>query len=235
MKFLQPLAKGHLIRRYKRFLADVALTNGKVVTAHCANPGSMQGLATKGMEVWLSPAQNPKRKLGWTWELVRVGRGLVGVNTSLPNKIVYEAIAAKGISELNGYSEIYREVAYGKASRIDLLLDHPKKGKCFVEVKNVTLKRKCGAEFPDSVTTRGTKHLGELTNMIEEGHRAVMLYLVQRNDCGDFRIASDIDPLYNDAFQTAITKGVEAICYSCKLRTNSITIDRPLPVVSGPF
>ena len=108
MKFLQPLAKGHLIRRYKRFLADVALTNGKVVTAHCANPGSMQGLATKGMEVWLSPAQNPKRKLGWTWELVRVGRGLVGVNTSLPNKIVYEAIAAKGISELNGYSEIYR-------------------------------------------------------------------------------------------------------------------------------
>ena len=231
MKFQQPLIRGKLIRRYKRFLADVLLASNEIVTAHCANPGAMLGLTEEGAEVWLSPAQNPSRKLRWTWELIRVGNVLVGINTSHPNTIVHEALTKKRIPELSGYTNMRREVKYGKSSRIDILLEDPVRGTCFVEIKNVHLKRGLGAEFPDSVTSRGTKHLRELSEMVSQGNRAVMVYLVQREDCSDFRIAADIDPTYNLSFQSAIANGVEALCYSCKLSPARISLHRSVPIV----
>jgi sugar fermentation stimulation protein A len=231
MQFPNPLVKAQLVRRYKRFLTDAKLESGEIVTAHCANPGSMIGLTEPGAEIWLSPAQNPQRKLRWSWEMIRVGKSLVGINTLHPNKIVFDAIAKNLIPEVEGYKNMRREVKYGKSSRIDIFLEDPRKGACFVEVKNVHLKRNAGAEFPDSVTARGTKHLFELRNMVSQGHRAVMLYLVQREDCKDFRIAGDIDPKYHSAFETALDSGVEALCYSCQLQPSSIEIDRSLRIV----
>ena len=231
MKFRNPLVQAQLIRRYKRFLADARLKNGESITAHCANPGSMIGLTEPGAEIWLSPAKNPARKLRWSWEMIRVGNGLVGINTAHPNTIVSEAIADERIPELSGYTNMRREVKYGESSRIDILLEDPIQQKCFVEVKNVHLKRDAGAEFPDSVTARGTKHLRELTNMVAKGHRAVMVYLVQRDDCKNFGIASDIDPTYHKAFEAALMKGVEALCYSCQLKPSKIELNRSLPIV----
>lgn len=231
MRFPDPLARGTLIRRYKRFLADVRLEDGSEITAHVANPGGMIGLANPGIEVWLSPARNPARKLRWSWELARIGDGLVGVNTAWPNQIVAEAIEADRIPELTGYATQRREVKYGKNSRIDILLESPDRPVCYVEIKNVHLKRDGGAEFPDAVTVRGTKHLGELAAMVAAGHRAVMFYLVQREDCADFSIAGDIDPTYNGAFGEALDKGVEALCYACRLTTEGIEVDVPLPII----
>ena len=228
MKFPDPLLRGRLVRRYKRFLSDVELDGGELVTAHCANPGSMIGLAEPGSEVWLSPARNPARKLRYSWELIRVGEGLVGINTSHPNGIVADAIAAGRVCELAGYGGIRREVKYGKNSRIDLLLDADGRPPCYVEVKNVHLKRDAGAEFPDSVTARGAKHLVELSDMVAAGARAVMFYLVQREDCDDFAIAGDIDPHYATTLDKALAAGVEAICYCCKLTIEAIELDRPL-------
>ena len=225
--------RGTLIKRYKRFLADVTLENGEHITAHVANSGSMLGLNQAGMEVWLSQSDNPKRKLKYSWELVRDGDGLVGINTMHPNKLVTEAIEAGGIGELTGYSGLRREVRYGKNSRIDILLTDETRPDCYVEIKSVTLKRagKHGnrAEFPDAVTARGTKHLGELSDMVAAGSRAVMLYLVQRQDCTVFSVASDIDPAYADALSEAIKQGVEVICYACRLTPTEIEIDRSLP------
>jgi sugar fermentation stimulation protein A len=167
MIFPDPLVRGTLLRRYKRFLADVDLETGETVTAHCANSGSMLSVDAPGSEVWLSPARNPDRKLKYTWELIRIGETLVGINTGHPNAIVAEAVAAGEIPELNGYTSARREVKYGRNSRIDLLLEGPGRPRCFVEVKNVTLKRESGpdypVEFPDAVTARGTKHLLELS------------------------------------------------------------------------
>ena len=228
MKFPDPLLRGRLVRRYKRFLSDVELDGGELVTAHCANPGSMIGLAEPGSEVWLSPARNPARKLRYSWELIRVGEGLVGINTSHPNGIVADAIAAGRVCELAGYGGIRREVKYGKNSRIDLLLEADGRPPCYVEVKNVHLKRDAGAEFPDSVTARGAKHLVELSDMVAAGARAVMFYLVQREDCDDFAIAGDIDPHYATTLDKALAAGVEAICYCCKLTIEAIELDRPL-------
>ncbi|MDP6353227.1 MAG: DNA/RNA nuclease SfsA [Alphaproteobacteria bacterium] len=230
MRFPDPLVPGRLIRRYKRFLADISLDDGGDVTAHCANPGAMTGLAAPGAPVWLSPARNPARKLRWSWELVAIGDGLVGINTGHPNRIVAEAVAAGRVPELVGYGDLRREVRYGRNSRIDLLLDGDGRPDCYLEIKNVHLKRGYGAEFPDSVTARGTKHLGELGAMVAAGHRAVMLYLVQREDCTEFRIAADIDPTYNAAFTKARAEGIEALCYACRLSTQAIELDRPLPV-----
>ena len=186
MKFNQPLRPARLLKRYKRFLADVVLEDGREVTVHCPNPGSMMGLSDPDSEVWLSPAP-PGRKLPFGWELIRVGDHLVGINTAWPNRLTEEALAAGRIEALSGYAARRREVPYGENSRIDLLLEAPDRPPCYVEVKNVHLKRPAGAEFPDCVTKRGAKHLRELSAMVAAGHRAVMLYVVQRTDCDRFR------------------------------------------------
>ena len=233
MKFPDPLIRGRLIKRYKRFLSDHEIDGGAVVVAHCANPGAMLGLKEPGSEVWLSPSRNPARKLKYSWELLRVDGSLVGINTALPNGIVAEAIEAGKIAELTGYDSLRREVKYGKNSRIDILLEADGKPPCYVEVKNVHLKRNSRAEFPDSVTARGAKHLRELADMVAGGARAVMLYLVQREDCDGFAIAGDLDPTYAETFEQSRAAGVEAICYSCKLTTQSITLDQALPVHLG--
>lgn len=232
MRFAAPLVKGRLVKRYKRFLADVALADGEIVCAHCANSGSMLGLKDDGAEVWLSPAANPARKLAWTWELVRADTGaLVGLNTALPNAIVAQAVQDGAIAELAGYENLRREVKYGRNSRIDLLLHSPLMPMCYVEVKSVTLKRGCQAQFPDAVTQRGTKHLGELAEIVAQGHRGVMVYLVQRDDCESFAIADDIDPAYGAAFAQAVKAGVEVICLSCRVGETEIKIDKKLPWV----
>ena len=231
MKFTEPLVQATLLKRYKRFLADMKFPSGEIVTAHVANPGAMTGLKEPGSEVWVSPAQNPARKLRWSWELIRIGDSLVGINTSHPNSIVAEAINNNKIRTLSGYPKLRREVKYGESSRIDILLEKSSGEKCFVEIKNVHLKRGKSAEFPDSVTTRGAKHLRELSNMVKLGHRAVMVYLVQREDCATFKIAKDIDPSYHDAFVKATNSGVEHLCYSCRLTTKSICIDKRIRMI----
>ena len=188
----------------------------------------MTGLVDEGLETWLSPAANPKRKLPFSWEMVRIGQGLVGVNTGWPNRLAADAIEAGAIPPLAGYDTIRREVAYGTRSRVDLLLEAPDRPPCYVEVKNVHLKRGPTAEFPDSVTARGTKHLRELAAVAQGGARAVMLYIVQREDCDSFTLAADIDPAYAAAFAEARASGVEALAYACRLRTDGIAVDRPL-------
>lgn len=230
MRFHAPLVRGSLIRRYKRFLADVELESGEVVLAHVANSGAMLGTSDAGLEVWLSPATNPARKCRWSWELCRIDDFLVGVNTAHPNVVAAEAIAAGAIPELAGYAGIRREVKYGRNSRIDLLLEAPDRPTCYVEVKNVHLKRGEWAEFPDAVTARGAKHLVELRDVVAAGGRAVMLYLVQREDCVGFRPAADIDPAYADGLVSAMRDGVEAICYTCRLSLEDITIGGRLPI-----
>jgi len=210
-------------------MADVELEDGEIVTAHCANPGAMTGLKEPGIQVWLSESDNPKRKLQYSWELARVEGGLVGINTSHPNKIVAEAIEKGLISELGGYDKMQREVKYGQNSRIDILLSRGEES-CYVEVKNVHLRRSGTlAEFPDSVTARGAKHLDELAQMVADGDRAVMLYLVQRQDCDRFAIAGDIDPAYKEAYLEAIEAGVEAYCYGCWLTTEDISVSNRIP------
>ena len=234
MRFPEPLIKATLLKRYKRFLADVCLEDGTVSTAHCPNPGSMIGNAEPGSDVWLSPARNPARKLKYTWELIRVGDELVGVNTAHPNALVEEAIKTGQIPELAGYESLRREVRYGENSRIDLLLEGAgTRPSCHVEVKNVNLKRAETAEFPDAVTARGAKHLRELTKIAQTGGRAVMFFLVQRMDCDEVSIAGDIDPIYAKEFSAALTSGVEALCYSCRLTTREIVVDRRLNLRIG--
>ncbi len=234
MQFPDPLIRGTLIRRYKRFMADVALTDGTTVTAHCANSGSMLSVKAPGSEVWLSPARNPDRKLRYTWELIRVGGHLVGINTGHPNRLVAEAVTDGTIAELAGYGGLRREVRYGRNSRIDLLLEEPDRPPCFVEVKNVTLRRDGDAdgtaEFPDAVTERGAKHLKELADMAGQGARAVMVYLVQRPDCARFAVAADIDPAYAAALETARAAGVETLCYGCRVSETEIRVADPIPL-----
>ena len=232
MNFEHPLVRGRLIKRYKRFLADVELQDGQIVTAHLANSGAMLGTSDPGLEVWLAPAAGPTRKLAWSWELCRVDGVLVGVNTAHPNRVVAEAIAAGQIPELAGYAHLKREVKYGTNSRIDILLTDPARPPCYVEVKNVHLKTGPWAEFPDAVTVRGTKHLNELTNMVAQGARSVMVYLVQREDCTGFRPAAAIDPVYAQTFVKAIQGGVEAICYTCRISLQNIDIGSTLPVTT---
>jgi sugar fermentation stimulation protein A len=227
--FSAPLRRGRLLRRYKRFLADAELDSGESLTVHCPNPGSMLGLSDPGAEIWLSPAP-PGRKLPFGWELVRVGEHLVGINTMWPNRLAAEAIAAGRIEPLRGYETVRREIRYGVNSRIDLLLESPHRPPCYVEIKNVHLKRADGAEFPDCVTARGAKHLAELSAMVEAGNRAAMLYVVQRDDCEHFSLAEDIDPAYVAAFDRARRAGVEMLCYRCTVSPEAIAIATPLPI-----
>ena len=234
MKFKTPLIKGTLVKRYKRFLADVTLEDGSIVTAHCANSGSMLSVKTEGAPVWISPSDNPNRKLKYTWEIIEIEGHAVGINTQHPNRLVAEAIESGEIPELSGYDSLRREVKYGKNSRIDILLESDGKPPCYVEVKNVTMKRDLGpdgiAEFPDSVTSRGAKHLVELTDMVAAGHRAVMFYLVQRGDCPSFAVAGDIDPTYEAGLAKAIKAGVKTLCYECKVSHEEIGLSGPVPM-----
>lgn len=232
MKFPRPLVRGTLIRRYKRFLADIRLEDGRTVTAHCANPGAMLGVTDPDLPVWLLESADPKRKLPWSWELVLTEGTLLGVNTALPNKLVPEALARGGIAELEGYDTVRREVAYGLASRVDLLLSAPGRPICYLEIKNVHLKRGARAEFPDCVTERGARHMAELAGMARAGHRAVVLFVVQRGDCRAFRVAADLDPTYNRAFEVARRAGVEALCYACAVSEDGIDLAGPLPLES---
>lgn len=234
MTFDEPLLRGTLVRRYQRFLADVALDGGETVTAHCANPGSMLGVSTPGSEVWLSAASNPARRLRHTWELIQVGSTLVGINTGRANPLVARAIAGGTIPELGGYAGCRREVKLGSNSRIDLLLEGAGRAPCLVEVKNVTLRRDSRPgrplEFPDAVTARGTKHLRELARAAQEGARAVMVYLAQRDDSDDFAVADDIDPAYAEALRAAMAVGVEAFCYRCRVSLTGIEVRDRVPI-----
>lgn len=232
MRFSSPLLKGRLVKRYKRFLADIALDDGREITAHCANPGSMMGVAQEGARVWVSEHHGTKRKLPYSWEIVEIGKTLIPVNTSNPNKIAAEAIAAGVIPELAGYADMRREVKYGEASRIDLLLEGGRRRKtCYVEIKNVHLSRKAGlAEFPDSVTKRGAKHLVELGSVAAQGARAVMLFVVQRSDCKAFRPAADLDPAYAKTLKEAVNAGVETLCYDCEVTTSEVVLRKALEI-----
>ncbi|MGB7318718.1 MAG: DNA/RNA nuclease SfsA [Planktotalea sp.] len=229
MRFQTDLIPARLIRRYKRFLADVRLEDGREVTAHCANPGSMMGLADEGTKIWLEPNDDPKKKLKYGWRLVDHENGhFTGVDTSVPNRAMKAALEAREVDGLGGYEVVRPEVKYGEKSRIDFLLQGGGPD-IYVEVKSVTLSRQAGrAEFPDSVTTRGAKHLAELSNMCAAGHRAVMLYLVQRTDCTEMTLAGDIDPTYAQAFAQAREIGVEVMCLGTKITPEGIWVGQPL-------
>lgn len=235
MKFAPALIRGRLIQRYKRFLADVALDEGGTVTATCPNTGSMMGLADPGLAVWLSTSDSPTRKYRHTLEMVEVGPAsrpvYVGINTGHPNGLVADAIAAGRLAPLSGFAQLRREVKYGQSSRIDLLLEDPGRGKLYVEIKNVHLSRAKGvAEFPDSRTERGVKHLEELARMVGEGHRAAMVYLIQRRDAREFRLARDIDPDYAAALERARAAGVEAYAWRCRVAPGGISVDAPVAI-----
>ena len=235
MKLQADLVPATLLRRYKRFLADVELADGSMITAHVANPGAMLGLQAPGARVWLSKSPSKTRKLPFSWELIEADFGngpeLVGVNTMHPNAIVAEALAANAIPELAGYDTIRREVKYGAASRVDFLLEHPSRSPCYVEVKNVHMMRQPGlAEFPDSVTARGARHLDELAAMVATGARAVMLFVVQIGSSTAFALARDIDPAYGRAFDKARAADVEAIAYTCQIDHGSIVLAGRVPI-----
>jgi len=239
MRFPAPLLPATLVKRYKRFLADVVLPSGETVTVHCANPGAMTGLNAPGARVWLSKSDNPSRKLVHSWELIEVDLGggaeLVGINTAHPNAIAAEAIAAGLIPELAGYATMRREVKYGRNSRVDVLLEAPGRPPCYVEIKNVHLMRRPGlAEFPDAVTKRGAKHLQELADMVATGARAVMLFLVQVGSATRFALARDIDPGYGRAFDAARAAGVEALARRCRLSCDGIELAEPVSIDETP-
>jgi sugar fermentation stimulation protein A len=225
MKFPVPLVPATLIRRYKRFLADVRFADGSEAVAHCADPGAMLSVARPGAPIWLLPAGGKNRKLAWSWALADIDGTMIGTNTSLPNRLAEEAIRAGTIPELAGYETIRREVKYGLASRVDLVLAAPGRPDCYVEVKNVHLCREPGlAEFPDCVTQRGAKHLEEMAGMVALGMRAVTLYIVQRADCTAFRPAADLDPGYARGFRRAVDAGMEVLCYACHVATDGIAV-----------
>ena len=231
MRFQTPLLPAVLIRRYKRFLADARLEDGTEITAHCANPGSMMGLAEPGSRIWLEPNDDPKKKLKYGWRLVDHENGhFTGVDTSVPNRALKAALMARQIPELAAYPLVRSEVKYGTNSRIDFLLSGDGRPDLYVEVKSVTLSRRPGiAEFPDSVTARGAKHLNELRDMVAKGHRAMMFYLVQRTDAEQVTLAHDIDATYAATFDEASRAGVEVMAYSCAISPSEITLDRSLP------
>ena len=229
-----PLYKGRLIRRYQRFLADVELENGEIVTARCPNSGSMRGCNSPGSPVYLSRSGNQKRKLPYTWELVLADGGWVGINTALPNRIVQEAIENGSVPELSGYSDICPEVPYGsERSRIDLLLRNGVR-RCYVEVKNVTLVEGGRALFPDSVTVRGQKHLRELMSVAKAGERGVIFFVVQRGDGNAVAPADAIDPEYGRLLREAVAKGVEALAYRALVTPVEIRLVERLPVITVP-
>jgi sugar fermentation stimulation protein A len=231
MRFGSPLIPAVLVRRYKRFLADVLLDDGSEATVHCPNPGSMMGLAEPGMRVWLEPAP-PGRKMPYAWRLVELPGGhLAGIDTTVPNRVVGEALRDRAIPALAGYGTVRPEQRYGERSRVGFLLTEPGLPDAYVEVKNVHLRREGDwAEFPDCVTARGARHLGELARMAAAGDKAVMLYLVQRTDCARFRLAEDIDRAYATAAAAAHSAGVETLCYGSRIDYSGVTLGVQCPV-----
>jgi len=231
LKFSPSLVSGRLVKRYKRFLADIVLDDGGPITCAVPNTGSMMGLTAPGSRVWLSTSDNPKRKYAHTLEIVEADGTMVGVNTGLPNRLAEEAILAGMVDDLATYGELKREQKYGRNSRIDILLRDTRKGLAYVEVKNVHFRRVPGlAEFPDTVTARGAKHLDELADMVREGHRAIMVYLVQRGDCDRLKLCRDLDPAYCAAFDRATAAGVEAFAIRCQITQNKIIPQKTIPV-----
>ena len=233
MEFATPLIPARLIRRYKRFLADVVLPDGSEAVAHCPNPGSMLGMAQEGTRIWLEPNDDPRKKLKYGWRLVEVEGQCVNIDTSLPNRIVQEALEARLIDDLLPYDAVLPEQKYSENSRIDFLLRGPA-GDTYVEVKSVTMKRGRRAVFPDSVTARGAKHLADLEHKVKSGHRAVMLYLVSRMDCEEFGLAGDIDPQYARAFDAAREAGVEVLCFDTCISPTDIFLGKALPIDKSP-
>ncbi len=236
MRFPDPLIEGTLIRRYKRFLADVRLADGRQITAHCPNSGSMLGCLVEGGRVLLSPQDRPSRKLKWTWEIAYVGAGGAVpalINTMWPNRVVREAIEAGAVESLRGYPGVRGEVRYeGGRSRFDLLLEAPGRRRCFVEVKNVTLVHDGGvARFPDAVTTRGARHLRELSRVVAEGDRAALVFHVPRADAREVRPADAIDPAYGEALREAAAAGVELLALRCRVTPEEVVAEAALPVV----
>lgn len=233
MNFPSPLVRGRLVRRYKRFLADVELDDGSVVTAHVANPGAMTGLAEPGLTVWLWKSSSPTRKLPYSWELVEASSGdgvaLASLNTHHANRLVAEALAAGAIPELAGYATVHPEVRYGEASRVDFLLTDPARPPLWLEVKSVTLSRTAGlAEWPDCISARATKHLKELQRLAAGGERAAVLFVVQIAGCDTATVARDLDPVFAAALEGAAAAGVEVLAYGCSISPEAIRLDRAL-------
>lgn len=228
MKFKHKLIPAMLCKRYKRFLADVKLKNGKIITIHCPNPGAMLGLQTPNSKCWISKSDNKNRKYPHTLEIVETQKVKVGINTNLANTLAREAIEQNKIPAIANYKNIQAEVPYGTNSRIDFLLDE----KCYVEVKNVHLLRTPNiAEFPDCKTARGTKHLGELTKIAKQGKRAILLYIIQRQDCQKMKIANDLDPTYSQAFKKALANGVESYAINCKISVEKISTNDIIEII----
>ncbi len=232
---LPPLIEGRLLRRYQRFLADVQLPDGRIVTAHTPNTGRMQGLTRPGSRVWLRDNHNPRRKYRYSWVLVEARPGvLVGIDTHLANRLVQEGIENGTIAQLQGYRHIRREVPYGREhSRIDLLLEDGPHPPCYIEVKNVTLVENGTAYFPDAVTERGRKHLRELAHQVQQGNRAVVFYCIQRSDADRFRPADHIDPRYGQTLREVMQTGVEAIAYRATVSVDRIVISEGVEVGGG--
>ena len=232
MRFQTPLVPARLIRRYKRFLSDMTLDDGREITAHCANPGAMAGLKDPGLKCWLEPNDDPKKKLKFGWRVSELPGGhWVGIDTAVPNRVVKEALIARAVPELAGYETVRPEVKYGQRSRVDFLLTQPDLPDAYVEVKNVHFRREDDwAEFPDSVTERGTRHLLELADMVAQGHRAVMFYLIQRTDCSRLKFAADIDPNYAQTLANVRAQGVEVMAYDCTISPQQVTLRNAIPV-----
>ena len=224
-----PLISGKLVQRYKRFLADVRLNSGKIVTAHCPNTGSMTGCCEAGRPVYLSQQDNPRRKLKYTWELIDMPASMVGVNTLVPNRLVAHSVAAGRISELARYDDLQREVRVGNHSRIDLLLTASGRRHCYIEIKNCTLVRDGVALFPDAVTSRGRKHLQELEKKAAAGSRSVIFFFIQRQDAKQFQPADSIDPAYGRSLRRAVRKGVELLAYDVAVDLDGIRLRRRVP------
>ena len=232
MKFESPLIKGTLVKRYKRFLADVTLENGSIVTAHVANPGSMLELAKPWSTVWLEINDDPKRKLKYSWKLIETNQTFIGVDTHYANKIIKEALDNNAFG-LN-YESYETEIKYGENSRVDFLLYFEEEPKMYLEVKSVTLSRLKGlAEFPDSKTFRGAKHMDELAEMVQCGFQSTILFLVQRSDIDLFSVAEDIDPIYKKSYKHAIENGVQVLCYDCIISREGITIGKRLDLANA--
>ncbi|PVM90833.1 DNA/RNA nuclease SfsA [Caulobacter radicis] len=233
MRLPQPLSRGRIVQRYKRFFCDLVLDDGREITAHCPNSGAMLGVNRPGQGAWVSYSDDPKRKLSWTLQLVEAagpdGTGLVGINTLLPNKLVAEALVGGVIPQLTGYASIRPEVKYAAASRVDFLLTDPDRPPCWLEVKNVHLSRSPGlAEFPDCKAARSTRHLEDLAAQVREGHRAVALFVVQREDCEEFQACRELDPAFAAGLDRAAEAGVEVMVWACAMSTQEIRIARPI-------